>query len=73
MIASALAAVLVAASLTAPAGVAAGELHAECLSADWGSVSAPLWDRFLARGWYGDPTDGAERLYSPACLFGGRS
>lgn len=21
----------------------------------------------IARGWYGDPTDHAERLYSPAC------
>ena len=24
-------------------------------------------DAMIARGWYGDPTDGAERIYSPAC------
>lgn len=35
-----------------------------CPSVDAYAVDA---DALLAQGWYGDPTDGEERLYAPTC------
>jgi hypothetical protein len=41
----------------------------ECQMVEWGvdNVGAGTWELMIQEGWYGIDTDGAERLYSPAC------
>lgn len=62
------------------AGLAVGFTHATltverptgdaCVTWDVHGDSDSAWDfaqSLQERGWYGDPSDGAERLYSPSC------
>lgn len=38
-----------------------------CYTLDAYSVTEQTVDALILEGWYGDPNDNAERLYSPAC------
>lgn len=43
----------------------------QCMSIDAAHMPQATVTELTGTGWFGDPTDGEERLFSPACRIGG--